>query len=147
MKIAHYPNIAVQGMTFVTGKRRKIFASMSAREITKNMVRVKSSNIWSYGINLRRTQDKTGDVYVQFKNSNGGAGDIYVYYEVPIVIYRRWLGASSKGHFFHQYIRNNYVFAKLTGDKRTKLKGGVNSPQGRSKAPEGVENEETSENN
>lgn len=107
--------------------QRSIFASMSSKDITKNMVRVNSSNVWAYGINQRRTQDKVGDVYVQFKGPNGGPGDLYVYYDVPVVVYRRWLGAPSKGHFFWQYIRGVYTYAKLTGDKKTKMKGGVNS--------------------
>ena len=108
--------------------RQSITAAISSRDITKNMVRVKSSNLWSYAINQRNTQDRTGDVYVQFKGRNGGPGDVYVFYDVPVNIYKRWAGASSKGHYFWQYIRGKFRFAKLTGDKRTKQKGGVNSP-------------------
>jgi len=126
MKIRRRVNVNISGMTIACGQQKHIFASMSSKEITQNLVRVKSSNVWSYGINLRKTQDKTGDVYVQFKNNSGGPGDIYVYYDVPVIIYRRWLGAPSKGHFFWQYIRNKFQYAKLTGDKKTKFKNGVN---------------------
>ena len=108
--------------------RQAITAAISSRDITRNMVRVKSSNIWSYAINQRNSQDKTGDVYVQFKGKHSGPGEVYVFYDVPVKIYKRWAGAPSKGHFFWQYIRGKYTFAKLTGDKRTKQKGGVNSP-------------------
>lgn len=89
------------------------------------MVRVKSSNIWSYNINIRKDGDSTGDVYVQFKGRDGGPDDIYVYYDVPIKIYRRWHGAPSKGHYFWRYIRDNFQYSKLTGDRKTKLKNGV----------------------
>lgn len=103
-----------------------VFAGMSARDFSRSIVRVKSSNVWGYNIDVRDRKSKTGDVYVQFKGRNGGPGDVYVYYDVPVTVYRRWIGAPSKGHYFHQYIRNNYLYAKLTGDKKTKLKNGVN---------------------
>ena len=105
-----------------------IFAA-SAREIAKNMVRVKSSNIWSYTMNVRSNKDNTGDVYVQYKNKNGGPGDVYVYYNVPIKLWRRWLSAPSKGHFMWQFIRNTFLYAKLTGDKKTHLPNGISAQQ------------------
>lgn len=103
-----------------------ITAAINTRDITKNMVRVKSSNIWSYGINIRKNGDAVGDVLAQFKGKNGGPDDIYIYYDVPVRLYRRWHTASSKGHFFWQYIRNNYKYSKLTGDKKGKLKNAIN---------------------
>ena len=107
--------------------RAAICAGISSRNIAKNLVRVKSSNVWAYAINIRRDGDRTGDVYVQFKGKDGGPEDIYVYFDVPIQIYRRWQSAPSKGHFFWQYIRNKFQYAKLTGDRRTKLKNGVDN--------------------
>ncbi len=103
-----------------------INAGVSSRDITRDMVRVKSSNVWSYKINIKKYGDKFGDVYVQFKGNQGGPGDIYVYYDVPVKIYRRWVSAPSKGHYFWQYIRNNFQYSKLTGDKRGKLKNAIN---------------------
>lgn len=107
-------------------KQSIITAAINTRDITKNMVRVKSSNIWSYGINIRKNGDAVGDVLAQFKGKNGGPDDIYIYYDVPVRLYRRWHTASSKGHFFWQYIRNNYKYSKLTGDKKGKLKNAIN---------------------
>ena len=107
--------------------RQEITASISSREITRSMVRVKSSNIWSYTINVRNKENTLGDVYVQFKNARGGPGDVYVLYDVPTRIYRKWQSAPSKGHFYWQYLRNNYKYSKLTGDKRGKLKNAVNN--------------------
>lgn len=127
MRIVHMPRVQIVDIMFcATSERESIMASISSKEITKNMVRVKSSNVWAYNINIRKAKDKTGDVYVQFKGKNGGPDDIYVYYDVPVIVYRRWHTANSKGHYFWQYIRNNYKYAKLTGDKRTKLRNGVN---------------------
>lgn len=101
-------------------------ANRSSRELASNLVRVKSSNIWSYGINLKDRKNKTGDVYVQFKGNKGGPGDVYVYYDVPVIIWRKWLSASSKGHYFWKFIRNQFMYSKLTGDRRGKLRNAVN---------------------
>ena len=110
-----------------TGHRADVIeAAISTKDLTKNMVRVKSSNIWAYNMNIRDRKDKVGDVLVQFKGKNGGPDDIYIYYDVPVMVYRRWHSAPSKGHYFWQYIRNVYKYAKLTGDKKTKLKNGIN---------------------
>lgn len=105
--------------------RSVITASISSKEITRNMIRVKSSNVWSYTINVRGNESTVGDVYVQFKDADGSPGDVYVYYDVPISVYRRWHSASSKGHYMWRYIRGKYKYAKLTGDKKTKQRGGV----------------------
>lgn len=101
-------------------------ASKSTRDLVKDIVRVKSSNIWGYNINIKDRKDKTGNVVVQFKGKNGGPDDVYIYYDVPIIVYRRWHTASSKGHYFHQYIRNNYRYSKLTGNKRGVLPNAIN---------------------
>lgn len=118
----------IYSMLFCSAEDRSyvIEAAISSRDITKSMVRVKSSNVWSYNINIKDNSSKTGDVYVQFKGDKGGPGDIYVYYDVPIIIYRKWHSAPSKGHFFWKNIRNKFKYSKLTGDKRAKLKNGVN---------------------
>lgn len=107
--------------------RQAILAAINTRNLANNLSRVRSSNIWAYGLNVRNRKDKTGDLIVQFKGENGGAGDIYIYYDVPTTIYRRWQSAPSKGHYFWVYIRNNYNYSKLTGDKRGKLKNAINN--------------------
>lgn len=103
-----------------------IECASNSKDITKDMVRVRSSNVWAYNIDIKHYGDKTGDVVVQFKGPNGGPGDIYMYFDVPVLLYRKWHTAPSKGHFFWEYIRNNYKYRKLTGDKRGKLKNAVN---------------------
>ena len=95
------------------------------RRIQDQIVRVNSSNVWGYAAKIDTADSKTCTVYIQFKNSQGGPGDIYAYYDVPVVVYRRMHGAPSKGHYFWKYIRNNYLYSKLTGDKRTKLANGI----------------------
>lgn len=121
-----FDNIDIIGI-FSSEYRTKITAAISTREMVKQLVRVKSSNIWAYGMNVRNAKDKTGDVMVQFKGKDGGPDDVYIYYDVPLTVYRRWLSAPSKGHYLWRYIRGRYKFAKLTGDKKTKMPGGVNS--------------------
>lgn len=108
---------------------RYIFAKAdrrSARDITRNLVRVKSSNVWAYGVEIRDNKAKTGDVYVQFKGKNGGPGDVYVYFDVPITLWRKFISAPSAGHFVWKYLRNNFMYSKLTGDKRGRLKNAIN---------------------
>lgn len=111
----------------ITSSKESILSSISSKDITKSMVRVKSSNVWSYTINIRDRKDKVGDVYVQFKNKNGGKGDVYVYYSIPIVTYRKFVSSASKGHAIWQYLRDNpNGYSKLTGDKRGKLRNAIN---------------------
>lgn len=125
MKRIRYPQL--QEICFCSSSdRQAILASISSKDIAKSMVRVKSSNVWAYNINIRSNKDRTGDVYVQFKDNRGGPGDVYVYYDVPVVMYRRWHSAPSVGHYFWKYIRNNFKYSKLTGDKRGKLRNAVN---------------------
>lgn len=107
-------------------RQNVINCAISTRELSKNLVKVKSSNIWAYALNVKDRKDKTGDMLVQFKGRNGGPDDIYIYYDVPVLVYRRMLSAPSKGHAFWVYIRGKYPYAKLTGDKRTKQAGGLN---------------------
>lgn len=109
--------------------RDTIFAAKgkSSRELAKNLVRVKSSNIWAYGINIKDRHDKVGDVIIQFKGRDGGPdGGLYMYFDVPIEVWRGFLSASSKGHYFWVNIRNNYWYRKLDGNKRGVLPNAVN---------------------
>lgn len=120
------PEISSITMCNSSYRQEVIKCAISTRDLTKNLVRVKSSNLWAYALSIKDRKDKTGDMLVQFKGKNGGPGDIYIYYDVPVSIYRRMLSAPSKGHAFWVYIRGKYPFSKLTGDKRTKQQGGIN---------------------
>lgn len=106
--------------------RFAVMAAASTKDAAKNLVKVRSSNVWAYGMNIKDRKSKVGDLLVQFKDTQGGPGDIYIYYDVPIIVYRRWQSAPSKGHYFWIYIRDNYKYSKLTGDKRGKLKNAIN---------------------
>lgn len=109
-----------------TGIPINITAASNARDLARNLVRVKSSNIWAYGMNLEDRKQKEGTLVVQFKGPQGGPGDIYMYYDVPVVVWRKWLNAASKGNYFWKFIRNNFYYRKMTGDKRGKLKNALN---------------------
>lgn len=98
----------------------------NARDASRNLVRVKSSNVWAYGIEIADRKAKEGDVYVQFKGKNGGPSDVYVYYNVKLSDWRRLLSAPSKGHAVWALLRNNYLYSKLTGSKRGVLPNAVN---------------------
>lgn len=100
-----------------------ILCASNSRDMAKKLQRVKSSNVWSYAFNPK--DNRVGDMLMQFKNKDGGAGDIYIYYDVPSKIWRQLVGAPSKGHTFWKLIRNVYTYAKLTGDKRTHLPNGI----------------------
>lgn len=103
-----------------------IEAGISTRDLMRNLVRVKSSNMWGMAMDVKSHKDRFGDVIVQFKGKSGGPDDVYQYFDVPVDLYRRWITATSKGHFFWQYIRNNFKYRKLTGDKRGKLPNAIN---------------------
>ena len=106
-------------------KGSKITAA-STRELAQKLMRVRSSNVWAYYLNVKKYGDNTGDLLVQFKAKNGGPGDIYIYYDVPVRVFHRWQSAPSKGHYFWQYIRNVYKYHKLTGNKRGVLPNAIN---------------------
>lgn len=96
-------------------------ASWSPQEIQRKLIRVtNSSNVWAYAYNISEGKN-LGTLYIQFKGKNGGPGDLYQYYDVPVNVYRKWITAPSKGHFFWANIRDVYLYRKLTGDKRGKL--------------------------
>lgn len=96
---------------------------LSTKDMLKKMIRVKSSNLWSYAFQPK--DYNTGTMLIQFKGPNGGPNDVYVYYDIPNKLWQKFVAAPSKGHFFWQNIRNIFKYGKLTGDKRTKLKNGV----------------------
>lgn len=105
---------------------RAVTAAISSRDLSAKLSRVKSSNLWSYAFDIKDAKDKFGTMLIQFKGTKGGPGDIYQYFDVPVNLWRRFISAASKGHFFWVYIRNNFKYRKLTGDKRGKLPNAVN---------------------
>lgn len=109
-----------------TSHRSAVTAAINTKDLTKGMVRCKSSNVWAYNMNIRDSKSSTGDMLMQFKGKNGGPGDIYIYYDVPVRLYRRMHTATSKGHFFWQFIRNAFSYSKLTGNKRGVLPNAIN---------------------
>ena len=98
----------------------------SSREIARNLIRVKSSNVWAVGFKMSNSEPNTGNVYVQFKGSQGGPGDVYEYIDVPVSLYRRLVSAPSKGHMIWKYFRNNFYYRKLSGDRKGKLRNAIN---------------------
>ena len=110
----------------VFSKRVPVTAAINVKNLASQLFRVKSSNVWAYRLFMRDRHDKTGDLIVQFKHKDGGAGDVYIYYDVPFMVFRRWQATQSKGHYFWKYIRNYYKYSKLTGDRMGKLKNAVN---------------------
>ena len=109
-----------------TLNKQSVMAAISSKDITKDMVKVKSSNIWSIAMDIRDKKDKNGTMYIQFKGKSGGPGELYCYYDVPIKLWRAFITAPSKGHFFHVNFRNALKYSHLSGDKKTKLPNGIN---------------------
>lgn len=92
----------------------------------KDLMRVKSSNVWAIGYQANADSMKEGTIYVQFKGKNGGPGDVYAYYDAPNTVYRKMITTPSKGAFVWKYLRYSFPYSKLTGDKRGKLPHAVN---------------------
>ena len=120
----HHCKCAIASIVFrdINFRKQPITAALKP----KDLIRVKSSNVWAYGVEIGNSNPKLGDVYVQFKGKNGGAGDVYRYYDVPVSLWRRIVGHPSKGHAVWKYLRNNFQYSKLTGDKKGKLPNAVN---------------------
>lgn len=118
------PRSVMAGKKFTKSRVNSAKSSrMTTRDFVDKLMRVKSSNVWAYAFNPKNEQ--VGDMLMQFKGRNGGPGDIYIYYDVPNKVWQRLVAAPSKGHQFWETIRNKYTYAKLTGDKRTKLANGI----------------------
>lgn len=106
--------------------RQTVFAAVNTKQLTADIVRCRSSNVWGYKFNVKSPKDKFGDLIMQFKGTQGGPGDLYIYYSVPIQVYRRMQSAPSVGHYFWVYVRNNYKYSKLTGNKHGVLPNAIN---------------------
>lgn len=65
------------------------------------MTLVESSNVVAVGY------DGT-NLFVSFK-----ANSLYVYFDVPELIYDGLMHAASKGSFLHQYVINQYRYERL----------------------------------
>lgn len=96
------------------------------RDIVKDLIRVNSSNVWAYGAELKNEEKDIGDIYVQFKGPKGGPGDIYRYLDVPMKLWQKFISYPSKGAFIWKYLRRNFLYSKLTGDKKGKFPNAVN---------------------
>lgn len=122
----------------VFSKRVPVTAAINVKNLASQLFRVKSSNVWAYRLFLRDRHDRTGDLIVQFKHKDGGPGHVYIYYDVPFMVFRNWQATQSKGHYFWKYIRNYYKYSKLTGDKIGKLKNAVNHYENKISDPSDV---------
>lgn len=67
------------------------------------MIKVNSSNLSAVGYD-----SKTGILTIEFNN-----GGLYEYYDVPQNIYDGLMSDSSKGSFFHRFIRDSYRTVKI----------------------------------
>lgn len=68
----------------------------------------KSSSIYAYSMRNNTEMPGMCTMYIQFK-VNGKAVDIYSYKNVPISVYTGLCIAPSKGQYFYQNIRNQFV--------------------------------------
>lgn len=105
---------------------KPITAAINTRNLAEYINHVKSSNIWGYYYYKPDRKTRVGSLLIQFKNKYGGKGDVYIYYDVPFTLFRKLESTNSKGHFFWVYIRNNFKYSKLTGNKRGVLPNAIN---------------------
>lgn len=127
-EILNFDNI-VSSVSFRGISYRDIFARSnrrSSREIARDLIRVNSSNVWSYGMELKDEEAGIGDIYVQFKGEKGGPGDVYRYYDVPLKLWKKFISYPSKGAFIWKFLRNKFKYSKLTGNKIGVLPNAIN---------------------
>jgi hypothetical protein len=67
------------------------------------MTPVSSSNLASVGYD-----SETQMLRIEFRS-----GSVYEYSGVPETEYQGLMDASSKGHYFHQYIKDRYGYSKI----------------------------------
>lgn len=118
-------------ISFVEMSQEEITAAINTRDLTRDLVRVQSSNVYKIGFHAKKYEDRDGTLFIQFlgKDNRGfrtGPGPLYCYYEVPKKVYRGLVGASSKGAYVWRYIRNVYSYSRLDGSKRGVLPNAVN---------------------
>ena len=122
--------VEIYDAIFISSDYRNAVINCAVNKNTINNIlsRVKSSNVWAFGMDRDSIDTSTGsgDLVVQFKNKAGGPGDIYIYYDVPTNLYRKWVTTQSKGSWFWRNIRHRFKYSKLTGDKRGKLPNAIN---------------------
>lgn len=70
-----------------------------------NRVRVQSTNLKSVGYDA-----ETKTLEIEFHT-----GDVYQYFNVPAVVHRDLLHASSIGQYFAYFIKTTYRFRKVAG--------------------------------
>ena len=104
----------------------EITAAINTKNLAKNLIRVRSSNVWAVGYNVKEGSNRIGDLVMQFKNPNGGGGDTYIYYDVPVQVYRKLVSAASVGHTFWVLVRENYNYSKLSGNRIGTLPNAIN---------------------
>ena len=68
---------AMKFIDYIFGtKVYKIGAAINTKNLAQNLIRVRSSNVWAVGFNPKNDSNKVGDLVMQFKNPNGGGGDM-----------------------------------------------------------------------
>lgn len=67
------------------------------------MTAVDSSNLQMVGYD-----GDTQKLWVQFKN-----GDVYAYGAVPSYMFQDLLNSTSRGTYFHQYIKGKFAYEKM----------------------------------
>lgn len=118
---------AMKFIDYIFGtKVYRIGAAINTKNLAQNLIRVRSSNVWAVGFNPKNDSNKVGDLVMQFKNPNGGGGDTYIYYDVPVQTYRRLVSAASVGHTFWVLVRDNFNYSKLSGNRRGVLPNAIN---------------------
>lgn len=99
------------------------------------MVPVKSSNVRSLGYD-----DVNNILFVQFKGYVPRRGEarpdsVYKYFNVPVLVYLKFLGAKSKGKFVHWHLGGRYRYLRMG-------RLGWRGPRQQTQKEQGVELEE-----
>ena len=85
-------------------KEAEVRAAVESQRRKMDRTKVKSSNIKAVGYDA-----ETETLEVEFKS-----GGVYQYNGVPAKAHKAFMGAESKGKYFHRKIKNDYSFKKVS---------------------------------
>jgi len=79
------------------------------KQYTLTIKEIETESVQSSHLHILRYDTDLQELQITFNN-----GSVYVYADVPIEEWQGLIAASSKGKYFHRYIRDTYNYSRLS---------------------------------